>query len=125
MSFDFENTTGLDSCDAHLTPCVLMNPLDSDDLNQVFITDPALLNTRTLVAVNVNEHDNFPTSCVRANHFQGSVFSSHVSAPLTPFTERLFFMSANMHSSEQWLSDGFFIIFPHLLQNLPMIHKIT
>ena len=61
LSFDFENMTGLDSCDAHPTPCVLLNPLSSDDLNQVFIADPALLNTRTLITVNVNEHNNFPT----------------------------------------------------------------
>jgi hypothetical protein len=62
LSFDFGNMTGLDSCDAHAAPCVLMNPLGSDDLNEVFIADPALLNTRTLVTVNVNEQNNFPTS---------------------------------------------------------------
>ena len=62
LSFNFEDTSSLDSCDAILPPCILMNPLDSPDLNQVFIADPALLNTRTLVAVNVNEQDNFPTS---------------------------------------------------------------
>lgn len=61
LSFDFENMTGLDSCDAHPVPCVLLNPLSSDDLNQVFIADHALLNTRTLITVNVNEHNNFPT----------------------------------------------------------------
>ena len=61
LSFNFEDTSSLDSCDAHLPPCIMMNPLNSDDLNQVFIADPALLNTRTLVAVNVNEQDNFPT----------------------------------------------------------------
>ncbi|MCE9652886.1 MAG: hypothetical protein K8Q89_07530 [Nitrosarchaeum sp.] len=60
LSFDFGNMTGLDSCDAHAAPCVLMNPLGSDDLNEVFIADPALLNTRTLVTVNVNEQNNFP-----------------------------------------------------------------
>ena len=62
LSFNFEDPSSLDSCDAILPPCILMNPLDSPDLNQVFIADPALLNTRTLVAVNVNEQDNFPTS---------------------------------------------------------------
>jgi len=62
LSFNFEDQSSLDSCDAILPPCILMNPLDSPDLNQVFIADPALLNTRTLVAVNVNEQDNFPTS---------------------------------------------------------------
>src|SRR3989338_1971076 len=62
LSFNFEDPSSLDSCDAILPPCILMNPLDSPDLNQVFIADPALLNTRTLVAVNVYEQDNFPTS---------------------------------------------------------------
>ncbi|EGG42003.1 Hypothetical protein Nlim_1128 [Candidatus Nitrosarchaeum limnium SFB1] len=62
LSFDFSDISGLDSCDAHPAPCILLNPLDSSDLNEVFIADPALLNTRTLVAVNVNEKDNFPTN---------------------------------------------------------------
>jgi len=62
LSFDFDNPDTLDSCDAILPPCILINPRNTADQDQIFIVDTALLNTRTLVAVNVNEHDNFPTS---------------------------------------------------------------
>ena len=62
LSFDFDHPDTLDSCDTILPPCILINPRNTADQDQIFIVDTALLNTRTLVAVNVNEHDNFPTS---------------------------------------------------------------
>lgn len=61
LSFNYENTTSLDSCDLITPPCILINPFDPDNHDDVFIADPALLNTRTLIAVNVYEQNNFPT----------------------------------------------------------------
>lgn len=62
LEFDFNAPNSLDSCSVTLPPCILLNPLNSPDRNEVFIADPALLNTRTLITVNVNEQDNFPTN---------------------------------------------------------------
>ena len=62
LSFDYNRPNSLDSCTAISPPCILINPLNSDDQTEVFIADPALLNTRTLITVNVNEQNNFPTN---------------------------------------------------------------
>ena len=62
LSFDYNQPNILDSCAAISPPCILINPLNSDDQTEVFIADPALLNTRTLITVNVNEQNNFPTN---------------------------------------------------------------
>lgn len=62
LEFDFNAPHSLDSYSVILPPCILLNPLNSPDRNEVFIADPALLNTRTLITVNVNEQDNFPTN---------------------------------------------------------------
>lgn len=62
LSFDYNQPNSLDSCAAISPPCILINPLNSDDQNEVFIVDPTLLNTRTLITVNVNEQNNFPTN---------------------------------------------------------------
>lgn len=62
LEFDFNAPNTLDSCSVISPPCILLNPLNSPDRNEVFISDPALLNTRTLITVNVNEQDNFPTN---------------------------------------------------------------
>ena len=62
LSFDYNRPNSLDSCAAISPPCILINPLNSDDQTEVFIEDPALLNTRTLITVNVNEQNNFPTN---------------------------------------------------------------
>ena len=62
LSFDYNRPNSLDSCAAISPPCILINPLNSDDQTEVFIADPALLNTRTLITVNVNEQNNFPTN---------------------------------------------------------------
>jgi hypothetical protein len=62
LSFDYENPDSLDSCSVIAPPCILLHPIDPDNEDAIFIADPALLNTRTIVAVNVNEQNNFPTS---------------------------------------------------------------
>ncbi len=62
LSFDYEHPDSLDSCSVIAPPCILLYPIDPDNQDALFIADPALLNTRTLVAVNVNEQNNFPTS---------------------------------------------------------------
>ena len=62
LSFDYNQPNSLDSCTVISPPCILINPLNSDDQTEVFIADPALLNTRTLITVNVNEQNNFPTN---------------------------------------------------------------
>ena len=69
LSFNYENISGLDSCDAHLPPCILINPSDPGNHDDIFIADPALLNTRTLIAVNVYEQNNFPTDIIDIVNF--------------------------------------------------------
>ena len=59
MSFDFNMPLEYDSCDAHAPPCVMIDPLNME--NEFFIADPILQSTKTLIAVNVHEHDHFPT----------------------------------------------------------------
>ncbi len=61
LSFNYTNTFSLDSCDVISPPCILINPDNPDNFDDIFIADPALLNTRTLIAVNVYEQNNFPT----------------------------------------------------------------
>jgi len=62
LSFDRTIPNGLDSCDAHDAPCILINPFNAaGNMETIFIADPELKNTRTVVTVNVFEKDNFPT----------------------------------------------------------------
>ena len=61
LSFNYTNTFSLDSCDVISPPCILINPDNPDNFDDIFIADSALLNTRTLIAVNVYEQNNFPT----------------------------------------------------------------
>jgi hypothetical protein len=63
LSFDRTMPNGLDSCDAHDAPCILINPFNTGgNMETIFIADPELKNTRTVVTVNVFEKDNFPTT---------------------------------------------------------------
>ena len=59
LSFEFNEPDLHDSCNVKEPPCILIDPLDMD--NEIFIADPELKNTRTLIQVNVHEQDNFPT----------------------------------------------------------------
>jgi len=60
LSFEFDKPELHDSCDAISPPCILIDPLNME--NEVFIADPELQTTRTLIQVNVHEQDNFPTT---------------------------------------------------------------
>jgi len=64
LSFDYENPNTLDSCSVIAPPCILLHPIDPINTDAFFIADPALLNTRTLVDVDVYEQNNFPTTTI-------------------------------------------------------------
>ena len=60
LSFEFDKPELHDSCNVISPPCILIDPLNMD--NEVFISDPELQTTRTLIQVNVHEQNNFPTT---------------------------------------------------------------
>ena len=44
-----------------VVPCVLINPFnDEQNMETIFVADPELKTTRTVVTINVFEKDNFP-----------------------------------------------------------------
>jgi len=60
LSFNMTDLTILDSCGESITnsPCILVDPLEMGP-QSIFIADPALTSTRTVITVTIIEKDNF------------------------------------------------------------------